>query len=158
MTHTPYPTGATAGYPTQPPAYPAYPNQGIAGPPSQSYSQPPPYPQYGAGGYQPSQPAYPVQPPPTQPPPTHSLPSQNSFQTDDNDAIIVESIRSAVSDAIQRRQRSIEAELNMEMQTLTQTEVELKAGRNRIQEIRQLLTNEQSSVGELSTKDIKMKF
>ena len=65
----------------------------------------------------------------------------------DNDAIIVESIRSAVTDAISRRSKSIETELNIELQTLTQTEVELKSGRNRIQEIKTLLESEQSSVG-----------
>ena len=65
----------------------------------------------------------------------------------DNDAIIVESIRSAVADAISRRSKSIETELNIELQTLTQTEVELKAGRNRIQEIKTLLESEKSSVG-----------
>ena len=65
----------------------------------------------------------------------------------DNDAIIVESIRSAVADAISRRSKSIETELNIELQTLTQTEVELKAGRNRLQEIKTLLESDQSSVG-----------
>ena len=66
----------------------------------------------------------------------------------DNDAIIIESIRSAVTDAISRRSKSIETELNIELQTLTQTEVELKAGRNRIQEIKTLIESEKSSVGE----------
>ena len=69
----------------------------------------------------------------------------------DNDAIIIESIRSAVTDAISRRSKSIETELNIELQTLTQTEVELKAGRNRIQEIKTLIESEKSSVGELSS-------
>ena len=68
----------------------------------------------------------------------------------DNDAIIIESIRSAVTDAISRRSKSIETELNIELQTLTQTEVELKAGRNRIQEIKTLIESEKSSVGEFN--------
>ena len=72
---------------------------------------------------------------------------QQPHLSQDNDAIIVESIRSAVADAISRRSKSIETELNIELQTLTQTEVELKAGRNRIQEIKTLLESEQSSVG-----------
>ena len=70
----------------------------------------------------------------------------------DNDAIIIESIRSAVTDAISRRSKSIETELNIELQTLTQTEVELKAGRNRIQEIKTLIESEKSSVGEFKIK------
>jgi len=153
MTHTPYPTGQSA-YPTQPPAFPAYPTQvsGVTGPPSHSYSQPPPYPQQSFGQPYQTTPSYPAQPPPVQQPPV-----QQPHLSQDNDAIIVESIRSAVADAISRRSKSIETELNIELQTLTQTEVELKAGRNRIQEIKTLLDSEQSSVASTIT-DLESKI
>ena len=163
MTHTPYPTGQAgpAAYPQQP-AYPAYPAQ-VTGPPTHpSYAQPPPYPPYGqpATPYGQQPPAYPAQPPPMPVPQQHQQQQQQS--PIDSDAVIVDSIRSAIHDAIQvfnnwntwkskainqRRTKSIETELQMELQTLTQTEVELKAGRNRICEIQTLLTSEKTSVG-----------
>lgn len=162
---TPYPVGGPAIMPmpvpgTSPggssgsrPPYPPYPTPPSAG--SGRSQANPPYPV--------SQPSYPVSTqasfrgPPSYQPATHpnvvttDAPTTSSSNANDEKAVEA-SLRSAVEDKIRRSTRALFEQAQMELEQLNRTQLELKQGSEKLQDILQKLEKEQADVD----NDIKL--